>query len=230
MTKQNCHRELESSPKMCDILVNMLSYRKERIDNALLFFAQNHYTKTRKYLSQTFLYKYLAFFEFRYLKNVGDMPLELTYRAMDHGPVPIEIYENRANPGYFTKVIFESFPMKGGQTGYLVKPNGKFDSDYFAGAELEVMNNLIEIFAQSWVSSAEMSEASHQDIKAWKKTYSRHPNTDIDPIEEFDRDILAIPEEALHTEELKYLMRRKMLDNSQKDIYRYLRDAGFKVV
>jgi hypothetical protein len=187
-------------------------YRKERIDNALLFFAQNHYKKTKKYLSQTFLYKYLAFFEFRYLKKVGDMPLELTYKAMEHGPVPTEIYDNRANPSYFSKVIFEPFQMKDGKTGYLVKPNGKFNPDYFAEAELEEMNNLIEIFAQQWISAAEMSEASHQDITSWMKTYSRQPNANIDPIEEFDRNITAIPEETLRTEELKYLMHRKMAE------------------
>jgi hypothetical protein len=188
----------------------MLPYRKERIDNALLFFAQNHYKKTKKYLSQTFLYKYLAFFEFRYLKAAGDMPLELTYKAMERGPVPMEIYSNRDNPAYFSKVIFEPFQTQSGKTGYLVKPNGKFEPDYFAEAELDEMNGLIEIFAQQWVGASEMSEASHQKIKAWKKTYSRQPNANIDPIEEFDRDILAIPEETLQTEELKYLMHRKM--------------------
>ena len=192
--------------------ISMLAYRKERIDNAILFFAQNHYKKTKKYLSQTFLYKYLAFFEFRYLKAAGDMPLELTYKAMERGPVPMKIYDNRNNPGFFSKVIFEPFQTKSCKDGYLVKPNGKFDPDYFAEAELEMMNNLIEIFAQQWVGAAEMSEASHQDIKAWKKTYSRQPNADIDPIEEFDRDILAVPEEMLHTEELKYLMHRKMAE------------------
>jgi recombinational DNA repair protein (RecF pathway) len=192
----------------------MLSYRKERIDNAILFFAENHYKKTKKYLSQTFLYKYLAFFEFRYLKAAGDMPLEFTYKAMDHGPVPMEIYDNREKPGCFSKVIFEPFQTKVGKDGYLVKPkpNEKFDPDYFADAELEEMNNLIEIFAQQWVGAPEISEASHQAIKAWKKTYSRQPNADIDPIEEFDRDILTVPEETLHTEELKYLMRRKMAE------------------
>jgi len=187
-------------------------YRKERIENALLFFAQNHHKKTKKYLSQTFLYKYLAFFEFRYLKKVGDMPLELTYKAMEHGPVPMEIYDNRANPSYFSKVIFEPFQMNDGKTGYWVKPNGKFDPDYFAIAELDEMNNLIEIFAQQWVGTTEMSEASHQAIKAWKKTYSRQPNANIDPIEEFDRDIMAIPEETLQNAEYKYLVHRKMLE------------------
>ncbi|MDR2510492.1 MAG: SocA family protein [Spirochaetaceae bacterium] len=146
----------------------MMSYKKERIDNTLLFFAKNHYQKTKKYLSQTFLYKYIAFFEFRYLKKAGDMPLELTYRAMPRGPVPIEIYDNRNNPVFFSKVIFEPFQTKSG-TGYLIKPNGKFTPDYFAEAEIEEMNNLIEIFTQQWVGAAEMSDASHQAIKAWKK-------------------------------------------------------------
>jgi len=187
-----------------------MSYREERINNALLFFAQKHYKKTKKYLSQTYLYKYLAFFEFRYLKSAGVMPLELTYKAMERGPVPMEIYRNRDNPDYFSKVIFEPFQTKSG-TGYIVKPNGKFNSDYFAKAELEGMNHLIEIFAQQWVTASEMSEASHQAINAWKKTYSRQPNADIDPIEEFDRDITSIPEEALRTEELKYLMRRRIV-------------------
>ena len=188
----------------------MVSYREERIDNAILFFAQKHYQKTKKNLSQAFLYKYLAFFEFRYLKKAGDMPLELTYRAMERGPVPIEVYRNRDNPGYFSKVIFEPFQTKGGNTGYLVKPNGKFDPDYFAEAELEEMNSLIEIFARRWIGAVEMSDASHHDIKSWKKTYLRNRNGDIDPIEEFDRDITAVPEETLRTEELKYLTRRKM--------------------
>jgi hypothetical protein len=188
----------------------MLTYRKERIDNAILFFAQNHYKKTKKYLSQTYLYKYLAFFEFRYLKNTGDMPLELTYKAMERGPVPMEIYENRDKSGYFSKVIFEPFQTKSGTTGYLIKPNGKFEPDYFAEAEIEEMNNLIEMFAQQWIGAAEMSEASHQAIKSWQKTYSRSPNAEIDPIEEFDRDIMSVPEETLNTEELKYLMRHKM--------------------
>ncbi|MCL2374840.1 MAG: Panacea domain-containing protein [Treponema sp.] len=190
----------------------MLPYRKERIDNAILFFARKHRQKTHKYLSQTFLYKYLAFFEFRYLKKAGDMPLELTYRAMEHGPVPIEIYDNRGNPGYFSKVVFEPSPMENGKTRYTVKPvpAKKFEPDFFAEAELEEMGSLIEIFAQRWVKAAEISEASHQDIKAWKSTYSRSPNAVIDPAEEFGRDISAVSEDMLSTEELKYLMRRKI--------------------
>jgi hypothetical protein len=139
------------------------------------------------------------------------MPLELSYKAMPCGPVPLEIYRNRDNPEYFPLVIFEPFQTKNG-TGYLVKPKGKFNPGYFADAELEEMNKLIEIFAQQWVGASEMSEASHQAIKAWKKTYSRCPNAIIDPIEEFDQDIMAVPEDTLQTGELRYLMHRKMAE------------------
>ena len=190
---------------------SMQFYKKERVDNAVFFFAQKHYQKTKKYLSQTALYKYLAFFEFRYLKKAGDMPLELTYKAMPHGPVPLEIYENRDKSGYFSLVVFEPIQTKNG-TGYIVKPNGRFNKDYFAEAELEEMNALIEIFARQWVGASEMSDASHQAIAAWKKTFSRSPNAIIDPVDEFGRDILNAPEETLHTEELKYLMHRKMAE------------------
>jgi hypothetical protein len=191
----------------------MVAYRKERINHALLFFAQEHYKKTHKYLSQTVLYKYLAFFEFRYLKHVGDMPLELTYKAMQRGPVPVEIYEHRDKDEYFSLVTFEPFSTKNG-TGYLVKPKGRFDSDYFAEAELEEMNNLIEMFAQRWVGSGAMSDASHQAIKAWKKTWSRNPNTIINPIDEFDRNILEIPEEELTPQEERYLTQKAIKEFS----------------
>ena len=88
----------------------------------------------------------------------------------------------------------------------------KFEPDYFAEAELEEMGNLIEIFAQRWVGTSEISEASHQEIRAWRKMYSRTPNANIDPMDEFGRDITAVPEDELSVEELKYLTRRRVLD------------------
>jgi hypothetical protein len=130
---------------------------------------------------------------------------------MQHGPVPIEVYENRDKPGYFSLVTFEPFKTRDG-VGSIVKPKGTFNSDYFAEAELEEMNNLIEIFAQKWVGASAMSDSSHEAIKAWKKTWSRKPNAVIDPIEEFDRDIMSAPEETLNTGELRYLMHRKMAE------------------
>ncbi|MDR1389992.1 MAG: SocA family protein [Treponema sp.] len=189
----------------------MPAYRKERLENAMLFFAQEHYKKTRKYLSQTALYKYLAFFEFRYLNKTGNMPLELTYRAMERGPVPIEVYDKRDTNGAFSTVTFEPFQTQDGNFGYLVKPKGKFNADYFAEAELDEMKALIEMFAQGW-GAAVMSDATHTSIKAWKKTYAKNPNAIIDPIEEFNRDITAVLEDSLSTAEERFLIHRKIAE------------------
>jgi hypothetical protein len=188
----------------------MQAYRKERIENAMFFFAHEHYQSTRKYLLQTSLYKYLALFEFRYLKATGEMPLGLTYRAMEHGPVPLEIYENRAKQGYYSLVTFESVETGGKSVGYVVKPCGKFNADYFADTELEEMHNLIEIFARRWVGTSVMSDASHQAIRSWRLTHSRSPNAVIDPIEEFERDILNVSADELTPQEERYLFQRSI--------------------
>lgn len=190
----------------------MQAYQKERIENTLLFFAQEHYKKTKRYPSQTVIYKYLAFFEFRYLEKTGIMPLELTYRAMKNGPVPIEIYDKREQSGAFSTVDFEPFETQTGNAGIIVKPKGKFNPDYFADAELEEMKNLIEIFAQSWVEANVMSDASHEKILAWKKTYQTQPNAVIDPVTEFERDITSIPPDELNSAEERYLIHRKIAE------------------
>lgn len=188
----------------------MHAYRKERIDNLILFFAEEHFKKTKKYLSQTALYKYIAFFEFRLLKNRGYMPLELKYKAMKHGPVPIDIYDHRFDNNYFSKVIFEKYKLPDSKDAILIRPNGKFEEDYFSENELEEMKNLIEIFAQQWVDAKIMSDSSHQSLRSWKKTYSTNPNSFIDPKDEFDRDILSIPIEELSSTEERYLIQHYM--------------------
>ena len=193
----------------------MPAYQKERLENTLLFFSQEHYKKTKKYPSQAVLYKYLAFFEFRYLEKTGIMPLELHYRAMKNGPVPIEIYDKRNQTGAFSTVDFEIFETKTGNSGYIVKPKGKFNPDYFADAELEEMQSLIEIFAQQWVGANVMSDASHEAILAWKKTYKKQANSIIDPIDDFKRDILSLPVESLNSAEERFLTYRKIAELAQ---------------
>jgi hypothetical protein len=185
----------------------MLAYRKERIDNAILFFAEEHHKKTKTYLSQTALYKYLAFFEFRYLKKYGDMPLELEYRAMERGPVPIEIYNNRDNSDFFSLVSFNK--IKNGFV-YQVIPNGRFEPDYFSENELDEMKSLIEIFARSWITAKIMSDASHNDIKAWSKTYKNKHNDIINPIFEFENDITQ--SDDLTSAEERYLIHKNVLE------------------
>ena len=47
----------------------MIAYQKEKIENAVCFFASKHKEYTGKNLYQTSLFKYLALFEIEYLKE-----------------------------------------------------------------------------------------------------------------------------------------------------------------
>jgi hypothetical protein len=142
------------------------------------------------------------------------MPLELEYKAMEHGPVPIEIYANREARGYFSLVTFDLVPLRDGGSGYIVTPKGPFNPDYFAETELEEMKNLIESFARRWITASIMSDSSHREIKAWRTTFKDHPNAIIDPVNEFDRDILTIPADDLTSEEERYLFKRSIREYS----------------
>ena len=84
-----------------------IPFQKEKIENAISYFAAEHTKITRQPLFQTALYKYLAFFDFEILKKAGTPALGLKYSAMDKGPIPIDIYSQRENykterPYYFT--------------------------------------------------------------------------------------------------------------------------------
>ena len=73
----------------------MIPYRNEKIQNAIAFFAKEHCKKARKPLYQTYLYKYLGFFDFLSLRETGRPAIGLVYKAMKRGPVPIEIYQDK---------------------------------------------------------------------------------------------------------------------------------------
>lgn len=171
-----------------------IPYKDQRVEGAIAFFAAEHKKKTREVLSQTALYKYLAFFDFRSLEETGEPALGLTYQAMKNGPVPKEIYidkKYRKSPLY----LFEerTFYKDGKEfTAYdiIPKPVKKKDYlNYFSEYDLELMNKLVFFFAQSWVTARIMSDASHEKkdgIKAWVKTWKKQRNAVIDMADTFD--------------------------------------------
>lgn len=161
----------------------MIAYQKEKIENAVCFFASKHKEHTGRNLYQTFLYKYLALFEFEYIKKYGRPPLGLKYLAMEKGPVPKEIYRKRDS----YKSSCAQF-RKAGENQYIVVPTARPDLDFFSAAELDEMVRLIQIYADQFVDTKLMSEASHQEIKAWRETYKKNPNGEIDPKLTFGKD------------------------------------------
>jgi len=177
----------------------MKAYRKERIENAICFFAKEYRKETKRDPSQTHIYKYLALFDFEVLKETGDSPLDLDYRAMEHGPVPIEIYGNRDN----LKSDLFVFEKKG--DSYFVKAKKRPNLDFFSEYEIEKMQNLIFIYAQQWVTSGIMSDSSHEKIKAWRKTWKREHNGRIDKADTFE-ELTAKDESQLSPQEEHFLI------------------------
>ena len=142
----------------------LIPYKDERIEGAIAFFAAKHKGK----LSQTALYKYLAFFDFRSLEESGEPALGLTYIAMEHGPVPKEIYIE----GKYRESKYYKFE-KGEENSIIIIPVSKNMgyTEYFSKYDINLMNNLIEIFKK--MPANVMSKASHEKekgIKAWTKT------------------------------------------------------------
>ena len=166
----------------------LIPYQNEKIENAIAFFVHEYNKKTKRYLRQTFLYKLLAFFDFEMFTQTGEPALGLTYDAMDHGPVPEEIYKERnflKSDKYIadqdgSQLVFKSLSKR---------PN----MDYFSPAEVAEMNRLIEIYADSYVKATDISDASHTDILAWKRTYKEQKYSQIAYEKSFKGDIFSRP-------------------------------------
>ncbi len=175
-----------------------IPYQNEKIDNAICFFANEYKYKTKKYLPSMFLYKFLAFLDFSSVKKYGQPALGLNYRALQWGPVPVEIYDRRSNLKT-SCYEFKSIDSKGEK--YLVIPKREPDLDYFSDQEVTEMYNLIEIYAEKYVKASDISEASHQDIFAWKRTFKDKPKTIIDYLSHFPGDITQKDPEKMTLQE-----------------------------
>lgn len=172
----------------------VVPYQEEKIDNAICFFAKEHKKKTRKSLYQTFLYKYLALFDFESLKETGQPALGLTYRAMERGPVPISLYNKRR--GLETD-LYKFTEVERNKYIVACKERKKPNLDYFSKYEIDLMNKLIEIYASRFIDTNLISDASHEEITAWGKTWNRKRNDIIDYLLTFSDNILQKSDEEL---------------------------------
>jgi len=183
----------------------MIPYQKEKIENAICFFAREHLKKTKHPLYQTFLYKYLAFLDFESLRETGRPCLGLTYKAMERGPVPMEIYSKRNE---FKTPLFEFYHDQEGR--FTIHSKCKANLDYFSKFEINQMHRLIEIYAKSYIPAKIISDASHESIISWKKTWKKNPNGIMDYDAEFDDNLFNKKEKELNYSEESYLIYRAL--------------------
>lgn len=182
----------------------MIPYQKEKLENAVCFFAKEHARHTRHHLYQTFLYKYLALFDFGYLRSYGKPALGLTYQAMPKGPVPKELYDHRHDPD-----LSDRFSFQNDENGNLIVVLKKDPIlDYFNKREIDLMNRLLEIYAQRYTTSGIMSDASHEAILAWQRTWAKKQNSVIDFSLEFPDNVFEKEENQLTFPEEVFLVQK----------------------
>lgn len=181
----------------------MIAYRKEKRENAMCYFATEHRNKTGRFLSQTILWKYLAYLDFMSLKDIGRPTLELEYKAMENGPVPHRLYNMRRN--YKSRLV--EFVPKGNKR-FIIKPKGNANLDYFSKYEIIKMNELLEKYADPNMKEMDISKKickdSHVEIRAWDIAYKKKKNSIMD-YEETYENILNKPEDELTIAEEKFL-------------------------
>lgn len=178
----------------------MIAYQKEKLDNAICFFATQHKLRSGSSLPQTYLYKYLAFLDFLSVEKTGIPSIGLEYWAMKMGPVPYEIYNSR---GSLKTELYEFVDW--GCSIFVIETKGNPNLDYFSPFEVDIMTKLITRYAKQFGKAQEISEDSHKHIKAWKKTYDRKPNGVIDYALTFDGDIKKKSYQQLTQPEERYL-------------------------
>jgi uncharacterized phage-associated protein len=172
-----------------------------RLENAIAFFAKEYHARTRRYLPQTLLYKFLSLLDFKILKATGRPVFDIEYLAMNHGPVPPLLYRNKDS---IESELF-SF-VKQGENEYVITAKIKADLNYFSDAEVQEMERLIEIYSSGgYRTTGIASNQSHEEIKAWRDAYARCPNSVMNYADEFE-NIYGTPEEKLTPEEDRFLL------------------------
>ena len=148
----------------------MRAYQKERFLNAVCFFATEHSRRTGRPAFQTYIYKYLALFDFRILEEEGQPALDIGYKAMEMGPVPTDLYSKREATSHY-----EFLRVCGnlGEERFVINPLKDPDLEYFSEAELTIMRAILDEFARPDVSTKALIKATHERIPAWKKAWSR---------------------------------------------------------
>jgi uncharacterized phage-associated protein len=181
----------------------MIAYKKEKLDNAICYFANEHHRRTGRYLSQTILYKFLAFLDFKTLEKTGKPALELEYKALKRGPVPHRIYNNIEK--YEKKGCF-TFSRTG--NAIIVIPGDRQPNfDYFSETETGIMQGLVNKYSRKGIIQrnicASINKDSHE-MEAWKIAWNRKPNSVI-KYDDIFYDIDSKPPEELTPQEENYL-------------------------
>lgn len=145
---------------------NMSKINRNRLINAVLFFAEN-----TEFCGKIKLFKLLYLMDFEHFRLTGKSITGAEYSAWKMGPVPTVLYDQWDEPhGEFAEAV-EIVPEP--QIDFVrqtVKPKRHFDDSDFTPRQLRVMQGLADRFKD--VRSAAMIDVTHAENGAWTKVWN----------------------------------------------------------
>lgn len=161
----------------------MRAYHEETVDNVVTYIAKRYHEGTGKYIVQMLMYKILALLDFQCVKELGLPCTELSYRALEMGPVPDELYNNKTAG---TKYIVRHEENFSGNITRLYIAIYDPDMGYISECEKAILDNILDEFISKSITAKQASQITHERIVAWRKTRETNPNGFIDYDDEFD--------------------------------------------
>ncbi|MCX5826222.1 MAG: DUF4065 domain-containing protein [Deltaproteobacteria bacterium] len=138
----------------------IVTHQRERLINAIIYFAKN-----TKYCGKTKLMKLLYFFDFFYFQQTGKTITGLEYETWERGPVPRKLYEELSSMKADLSAAIAIVPL---EKINLIKAKEKFENEHFAPKQLQLLEKVAYIFRDA--RAEDMTEISHLKHQPWDTT------------------------------------------------------------
>lgn len=142
-----------------------VAYHREKLINAILFFATN-----TCYCGKIKLIKLLFLLDFTHFRQTGHSVTGFEYHAWELGPVPYDFYQEwdtlRADLAEAIDIVPEKVID---YTRELVRPKREFDNGKFTKRELKIMLSLAERFKEDM--SKPLVNITHAERGPWAKIW-----------------------------------------------------------
>ena len=144
----------------------LLDHHREKLINAILFFAKN-----TQYLGKIKLFKLLYLLDFEHFRMTGRSVTGLSYHAWKFGPAPVALYQewDEPEPDFSAAITIQPETV----IDYVretVVPQTEFDNSHFSKRELRIMAELAKKYRNEY--SPAMIDVTHAENGAWAKVWN----------------------------------------------------------
>ena len=162
----------------------MIAYSKERLDNAVAYFAGHHEEITGNKAYKTYIFKYIALFDFLILDQTGKPAFDIEYAALERGPVPVFLYDHIDEYESSFFIINED---KDGN--HYLTSTVDIKMDYFSEFEQKKLVQIVDDYIFKGMKTDDVCDRTHTDITAWRIAWENRGTArrvPMDYIDEFD--------------------------------------------